>query len=222
MNRKKNTKTKSQSCILIQANGNNERLGKFFKQPKHELFFGKKRIIEKIIYECKKLKKDIFISLREGSEVNFNLSGCNVIRCSQTFNRIDTLEQCMPHLKSYDSILILDSDVIIKAEVLKLLKHNSIAVGQHPRDGKKYGFIDVDPSFNYITGNEKEKESSHISIGAYSVDSQLFLKYLKSKTGRENESLLNYYNKHNPSDLFFSDSHIVLGDINSYMNQLKN
>ena len=36
-------------CILIQANGNNLRLGRFFKQPKYELFYNNKRIIESII-----------------------------------------------------------------------------------------------------------------------------------------------------------------------------
>ena len=82
--------------------------------------------------------------------------------------------------------------------------------------------LKVDPSFNYISGNEKEKETNHITVGAYSVLYSTFLEYLNTKKNRNNESLLNYYNKHNPSNLFFSDSHTVLGDINSYMNQLKN
>jgi len=212
----------SKSCILIQANGNNSRLGNFFKQPKHELFFGEKRIIERIIDECKETGLDIFICLRKGIKLNFNPQGCKIIECEQTFNRIDTLDQCFKYFKDYHSILILDSDVIIKSEVLKHLKGNSIAVGSYHFDDKKYGFIEVDPSFNYISGNEKEKETNHITVGAYSVLYSTFLEYLNTKKNRNNESLLNYYNKHNPSNLFFSDSHTVLGDINSYMNQLKN
>lgn len=211
---------KKQSCILIQANGNNSRLGNFFKQPKHELFFGQKRIIERIIDECRETDLDIFICLRKGVSLNFNPEGCKIIECEQTFNRIDTLDQCFKYFKDYHSILILDSDVIIKSEVLKHLKGNSIAVGSYHFDDKKYGFIEVDPSFNYISGNEKEKETNHITVGAYSVLYSTFLEYLNTKKNRNNESLLNYFNINKPESLIFSDSHVVLGDIESYMNEL--
>lgn len=210
------------NCILIQANGNNERLGKFFKQPKHELFYGKYKIIENIINECKELNLDIFISIRKGEPVNFNCSDCTIIECTKTYNRIDTLEQCFPRLKNYSCVLILDADVIIKADVLKHMLDNSIAIGQYKDDGKKYGFVKVDPLFNYISGNEKLQKESHITIGAYSVNYNEFVNYLNSKSNRQNESLLNYYNKYKPKSLIFSDTHIVLGDIHSYINQLSN
>jgi choline kinase len=214
-------RTKKHNCILIQANGNNSRLGNFFKQPKHELFFGEKRIIERIIDECRETDLDIFICLRIGVNLNFNTEGCTIIRCEQTFNRIDTLEQCFLHFKNYDSVLILDSDVIIKANVLKRMADNCIAIGQYKNDGKKYGFVKVDPVFKYISGNEKQNQESHITIGAYCVRYNEFVKYLASKSDRQNESLLNYYNQYRPG-LVFSDTHIVLGDIESYVNQLNN
>ena len=37
-------------ALLIQANGNNIRLGKYFKQPKYELFFNNERIILLFLY----------------------------------------------------------------------------------------------------------------------------------------------------------------------------
>lgn len=212
---------KKHSCILIQANGNNSRLGKFFKQPKHELFFGQKRIIERIIEECRQTKLDIFICLRKGVEPNFNTEGCEIIECEQTFNRIDTLEQCFAYFKNYESVLILDSDVIIKEGILKHMTRDSIAIGQYKYDGKKYGFVKVDPLFNYISGNEKQDQESYITIGAYCVSYNKFVNYLASKLGREDESLLNYYNQHKPN-LVFSDTHLVLGDMESYINQLNN
>lgn len=212
---------KKNNCILIQANGNNLRLGNFFEQPKHELFFGQKRIIERIIDECKETGLDIFICLRKGVKLNFNPQGCKIIECEQTFNRIDTLDQCFKYFKDYHSILVLDSDVIIRANVLKHMSGNSVAVGQYKNDGKKYGFIKVGPLFNYILGNEKQNQESHIAIGAYCVSYNEFVNYLASKLGRENESLLNYYNQHKPN-LVFSDTHLVLGDMESYINQLNN
>lgn len=208
-------------CVLIQANGNNERLGKFFKQPKHELFYGKKKIVENIINECKSLNLDIFISLRKGKTISFDCSDCTIIECTKTYNRIDTLEQCFPRLEAYTSVLILDSDVIIKENVLKHMLGNSIAIGQYKDDGKKYGFVKVDPLFNYISGNEKLQKESHISIGAYSVNYNEFVDYLNCESNRENESLLNYYNKNKPK-LIFSDNHIVLGDMHSYIEQINN
>jgi hypothetical protein len=209
-------------CVLIQANGNNERLGKFFKQPKHELFYGKSKIIENIINECKSLDLDIFISLRKGKVIRFDYSDCTIIECTKTHNRIDTLEQCFPHLEAYSAVLILDSDVIVRANVLKHMSANSIAIGQYPKDGKKYGFVEVDPLFRYVFGNEKQKETSHITVGAYSVSYKEFTNYLTSKSDRQNESLLNYYNQHKPNNLVFSDTHLVLGDIEAYINQLNN
>ena len=203
-------------CVLIQANGNNERLGRFFDIPKHELFFKNKRIIDQIVSNCKNLNSDIFISIRENTKLNCESKCFKIIESPQTFNRIDTLEQCLSKLHSYDSILVLDSDVIISHEVLKFLNGNSLAVGPYKYDGKKYGFIDVSPSFEYVFGNEKEKETNYITVGAYSLDRKSFSKFLSLKNNRSKESLLNYYNIEKPK-IFFSNSHICLGDINSYM-----
>ena len=203
-------------CVLIQANGNNERLGKFFDIPKHELFFDGKKILDHILLNCEKLNCDIFISIRENTKINSELKNFKVIECSQTFNRIDTLEQCLKQLENYDSVLVLDSDVIISYEVLKFLNGNSLAVGPYKYDGKKYGFVDVNPSFEYISGNEKENETNYITVGAYSFNKKSFLRFLNLKNNRSNESLLNYYNIEKPK-IFFSNSHICLGDINCYM-----
>ena len=207
------------SCVLIQANGNNERLGKFFSLPKHELYYNDQRIIDHIFNECEKIGVDIHICVREGSTIVFDPRKHKVIKCKPTKNRIDTLDQCFYFLKNYHYVTILDSDVLIKYEVLKHLSEDSMAIGPYKNDGKKYGFIKVDPLFNFISGNEKMSEESHIAIGAYSVNSKNFIKHLNTKKGRENESLLNYYNTKSPS-LVFSDSHVCMGDINSYMESI--
>ena len=59
--------------ILIQANGDNIRLGNFFKQPKYELYYNGKKIIEYIIQNAKKTGKDVYIALRENIKINFDI-----------------------------------------------------------------------------------------------------------------------------------------------------
>jgi hypothetical protein len=209
----------SKSCILIQANGNNERLGKFFSLPKHELYYNNKKIIEHIFDNCEKTGLDTYLCIKEDAKVGFNPRNHKIIKCKPTKNRIDTLDQCFHFFKKYDSVLILDSDVLINYNVLKHLNGDSIAVGIYKNDGKKYGFVNLDPLFKFISGNEKTKEHSHITIGAYSVNTKSFIEYLNAKKGRENESLLNYYNLRSPN-IVFSDSHICMGDINTYMDSI--
>ena len=119
--------------------------------------------------------------------------------------------------EKYTSIIIHDCDVIIKKEVLDKLEQNSLAITNYKLDGKKYGFVELDQNFNYLKGNEKETETGHISIGAYSVNGYEFNNYLKLAV---DESLLSYYNICSNPKVVYSKQHTNLGDINSYINNL--
>jgi choline kinase len=200
-------------CVLIQANGDNIRLGKFFKQPKYELYYKNKRIIEHIIENVKQSGKDVFLAIREGSKINFNIDGIRVIYCTKTNSRFETLKQCFNVLKSYDSVTIHDCDVIIKHNILKMLKENSLVVTLYKKDGLKYGFVELDEKFDYIIGNEKIKEQDYITIGCYCVDTNQFMEFLNHMNS---DSLLEYYNSDINKSVFFSKEHINLGDIESY------
>jgi len=203
--------------LLIQANGNNIRLGKYFKQPKYELYYNNERIIDTIINNGLEKNIDVFVAVRKNIPLNFDTSKVNLIHCDQTTSRLDTLKQCFPHLKQYDSIIIHDCDTIIESDVLGELNNNSLAITNYKLDGLKYGFIELDKNFNYLTGNEKEKETGHISIGAYSVKVNEFTKYLENAI---EESLLCYYNQCQNTDVVYSENHTNLGDINSYIDNL--
>jgi len=204
-------------CVLIQANGNNVRLGKYFKQPKYELFYKNKRIIEHIIDNTIKSNHDVFLAIREGTIPNFDTKNVNLIYCTKTETRGETLSQCFKHLKKYESIIIHDCDVIIDFEILKELNKNSIAITNYKFDGLKYGFIDLDKNFKYISGNEKSKEEAYITIGAYSVTNLEFSNFLQTT---EFESLIDYYNTSIEKTVVFSKKHINLGDIHSYFQNL--
>ena len=203
--------------LLIQANGNNIRLGKYFKQPKYELYYNNERIIDTIINNGLEKGIDVFVAVRKNIPLNFDISKVNLIYCDQTISRSDTLKQCFPHLKQYDSVIIHDCDTIIGSDVLGELDNNSLAITNYKIDGLKYGFIELDKNFNYLKGNEKEKETGHISIGAYSVKVKEFTKYLENTT---EESLLCYYNQCQNTDVVYSENHTNLGDINSYIDNL--
>ena len=75
----------------------------------------------------------------------------------------------------------------------------------------------ISHNFKYIKGNEKEKETGHITIGAYSVVIDSFCKYLEKAT---EESLLAYYNQTEDVNVVYSKNHTNLGDINSYIDNL--
>jgi hypothetical protein len=66
-------------CLLIQANGNNIRLNKFFKQPKYELYYKDKRIIDTIIYNSIGVVDKIYVAVRKDAKLNFDTFGnvCN-------------------------------------------------------------------------------------------------------------------------------------------------
>ena len=204
-------------CILIQANGNNERLGKFFSQPKYELFYGKEKIIDIIIRNSLATGRDVYMAVREDTPLNFDSASINILPCTRTTSRIGTLLQCFPDLKKYDSIIIHDSDVIIAPDVLMHLSGDCIALGSYRLDGLKYGFVKLDSKFNYVQGNEKQEEEDYITIGAYSVDYSRFSFYMKKNP---KESLLYYYNQLETAGVVYSADHICLGDINSYMENL--
>lgn len=201
--------------LLIQANGNNIRLGKYFKQPKYELYYNNERIIDTIINNSENI--DVFVAVRKNISLNFNTSKVNLIHCDQTTSRLDTLKQCFPHLTNYNSVIIHDCDTIIESNVLSELDNNSLAITNYKLDGLKYGFVELDRNFGYLTGNEKQKETGHISIGAYSVKVDEFNNYLEKAT---EESLLHYYNQCKKPYVVYSENHINLGDINSYMDNL--
>jgi len=205
------------NCVLIQANGNNVRLGKYFKQPKYELFYKNKRIIEHIIENSVNSGCDVYLAIRKNSKIKFNTDNINIIYCEKTNTRAETLKQCFSYLTNYDSVIIHDCDVIIETEILKKLKDNSLAVTNYKFDGLKYGFIDLDSNFKYIKGNEKIKEEAYITIGAYCVSNYQFSKYLEDYNF---DTLIDYYNIIDKKNIVFSKKHINLGDINSYFDNL--
>jgi hypothetical protein len=204
--------------LLIQANGNNIRLSKYFKQPKYELYYNNKRIIDTIIENGKNVVDKIYVAVRKGAPINFDTTNITLIECDYTTSRLDTLKQCFKFIpEKYKSVIIHDCDVIIDSEVLNKLQHNSLAITNYKLDGLKYGFIELDQNFKYLKGNEKETETGHISIGAYSVEGKSFYDYLKTAT---EESLLAYYNQAECVNVVYSKKHTNLGDINSYMDNL--
>jgi hypothetical protein len=205
-------------CLLIQANGNNIRLGKYFKQPKYELYYNNERIIDSIIKNSLNVVDKIYVAVRKNIPLNFDISKVHLIYCDKTTSRLDTLKQCFDCIsKDYTSVTIHDCDVIIESNVLNKLEQNSLAITNYKLDGLKYGFIELDQNFNYLLGNEKTKETGHISIGAYSVNKNEFNKYLRIAT---EESLLVYYNQCQNTKVVYSKQHTNLGDINSYIDNL--
>lgn len=204
--------------LLIQANGNNIRLSKYFKQPKYELYYNNKLIIDTIIENGKNVVDKIYVAVRKGVPINFNTTNVTLIECDYTTSRLDTLKQCFKYIpEKYKSVIIHDCDVIIDSGVLNKLQYNSLAITNYKLDGLKYGFIELDQNFKYLKGNEKKTETGHISIGAYSVEGKPFFDYLKTAT---EESLLAYYNQAECVNVVYSKKHTNLGDINSYMNNL--
>jgi molybdopterin-guanine dinucleotide biosynthesis protein A len=204
-------------CVLIQANGDNVRLGSFFKQPKYELYYKGKKIIEHIIENAKKTGKDVYVALRKNAKINFDTENVNIIFCDKTNTRFETLKQCFNHLKHYESVIIHDCDVIIKDNILKKLNENSLVVTHYKMDGLKYGFVDLDEDFKYILGNEKKVEKNYITIGTYSVKTNDFVDFLNFNNS---DSLLEYYNTDITKSVFLSKEHINLGDIESYFKNL--
>ena len=204
-------------CILIQANGNNLRLGKFFKQPKYELYYKNTRIIETIIQNALLVTNNVYVAVRKKHTLNFDTKNINLIYCDQTDTRLETLKQCFPHLNKYDSVVIHDCDTIIESKVLKNLNNNSIAITNYKLDGLKYGFVSLDNNFKFLHGNEKKEETGHITIGAYCVNVKEYNNYL---SWASKESMLDYYNQCKNTDVVYSENHINLGDINSYIENL--
>ena len=204
-------------CVLIQANGNNLRLGRFFKQPKYELFYNNSKIIDSIIKNACLITNNVFVAVRDNAVINFNTDKVKLIRCKQTTTRLETLKQCIPLLGNYESIIIHDCDTIIDSTVLSNLQNNSLAITNYKQDGLKYGFVRLDNNFNYLNGNEKESETGHITIGAYCVNNKTYSKYLQWS---DKESMLEYYNQCNNVNVVYSKTHTNLGDINSYIENL--
>jgi len=204
-------------CILIQANGNNLRLGKFFNQPKYELYYKNIRIIESIIQNALLVTNNVYVAVRKESKLNFNIKDIKLIHCEQTNTRLETLKQCFPHLSKYNSVIIHDCDTIIESQVLKDLDNNSLTITNYKLDGLKYGFVNLNSNFGYLNGNEKEKETGHITIGAYCVNTKEYNNYLKEA---DKESMLDYYNQCKNVGVVYSKNHTNLGDINSYIENL--
>ena len=131
-----------QKALLIQANGNNVRLGKFFKQPKYELYYNGQKIINHICNNIKQLEDTAhFIAIRDDFNFKDTSGVLNVINCKPTYSRLDTLKNIIEKFDMYNELIIHDCDVIIESNILKKLTNNSIAVSTYKGDGLKYGFI---------------------------------------------------------------------------------
>lgn len=205
-------------CIVIQANGNNERMSKFFPQPKYELFYNGKKIIHHIIENAKKLECDVYVVLNKKTKINFDTTGINVVLVDSTKFRLETLSKCFENFKNYNEVIIHDCDVIIPYKSLKKLSGDGITVTNYKYDGLKYGFVMLDENFKFIKGNEKTEESGHITTGAYSVNYKKFENFIRNNNNTD--SFWGYYNNSKEVNLVFTKNSINLGDINSYMDNL--
>jgi len=207
-------------ALLIQANGNNVRLGRYFKQPKYELYYNGQKIIDHICSITKTLTNvDLFLAIREDTTFKGSVDDntLKVLKCKPTYRRQDTLKDLLHVFKDYQELIIHDCDVIVNADTLEKLHGNSIAVSTYKNDGLRYGFIELDEKFQFIKGNEKEYETDYISIGAYSVILDQFNKYIETAT---EESLLHYFNSVGNTSVVYSKTFLNLGDIDSYIANL--
>lgn len=200
-------------CVLIQANGNGERMREYFDIPKHHVFYKGDRIVNHIIKYIEAAGIDYYIATKYDENINNE----NIIKCGDTNNRLETLKCCIPYLMKYDSVIVHDCDVIFNTDCIKSIQNDMLSISSYKNDGMKYGFVSVDCDFSYVSGNEKTKEESFITTGIYSFDVNNMIEYLNNNP--VTESLLSYYNLYIPK-LYYTKEHINLGDIKSYMNQL--
>lgn len=196
--------------VLITANGDGTRMRNFFRMPKHLLYYKGKRIIDTIVESCKLAKLPYKIASK-------HYSGKDYFLCTGTRTRMETIRQCVKHVKDIDTIIIHDCDIIFPSEHLASISGNTISVSLYKGDGLKYGFVSVDEKLEYKIGNEKESQSEFITTGVYACDFKSFKEFLIQNPNAE--SMLEYYN-HNKPKLLYVDTYINLGDIESYMNNL--
>jgi NDP-sugar pyrophosphorylase family protein len=201
-------------CVLIQANGDGVRMKDYFNIAKHHLFYKGARIIEQIVCSVDAAGIDCYIATKYTENVMLTS-----IHCKDTKNRIETLAQCLDTLASYDTIIVHDCDVLFNYDTIEAMEGNMISVAHYKGDGLKYGFIEVDKHFQYKWGNEKRKETEYIAAGLYSFETKLMKQFIEKNNGLSYDSLLEYYNMYKPN-LLYTNSHINLGDIDSYMNNL--
>lgn len=129
--------------IVITANGKGERMKGLSPLPKHELYFGDKKII------------DHLLSVFPGAEV---LTG------KPSNSRKETLE----YIKDYKDCLIIDCDIIIP----KLLFDTSKDFLYYFTSNKdKYSSLEIDPAFEVYGANETKSISQDKSSGVYFVKS---------------------------------------------------
>ena len=198
--------------VLITANGDGTRMRQFFDMPKHHLYYKGKKIIDNIIDMCESVSIPYYVAskIEEDDHVN-------VILCNDTKNRMQTIKKCINQLCDYDTMIIHDCDIIFDSSYLDSITGETISVSLYKNDGKKYGFVSVDRNIEYKHGNEKEVESEFITTGIYACNVQKMKTFLNSNPNAE--SMLEYYN-HNKPKLLYTNTHINLGDIESYMNNL--
>jgi choline kinase len=201
-------------CVLIQANGDGTRMKDYFQIAKHHLFYKGSRIIEQIVSSVETAKVDCYIASKYTENVMFNS-----IHCKDTKNRIETIEQCLEKLASYDTIIVHDCDVLFNHNTITAMEGNMISVAHYKGDGLKYGFIEVDQHFKYKSGNEKRTEAEYITSGLYSFETKRMKQFIEKNNGLSYDSLLAYYNVYQPQ-LLYTNNHTNLGDIDSYMQNL--
>ena len=200
-------------CVLIQANGNGERMKDYFGIPKHHLYYKGDKIINNIISNIQNTGIDYYIATKYKQDG----LGKNIILCMDTNNRLQTLQYCLEYLQNYDSIIVHDCDVIFDSKCISNMYGDMISISAYKQDGYKYGFISIDNNLQYKNGNEKIKEEPFITTGIYSFNRKNMQEFIAKN--QESETLLDYYNTHNPK-LYYTEEFTNLGDINSYMNNI--
>jgi dTDP-glucose pyrophosphorylase len=203
-------------ALLITANGDGTRMKRFFGLPKHSIFYQGKRIHELISQRGSSAGFAVYIAVQNNYEIQTKDAG--VIVCGPTQNRMETIHACLPYLERYESILVHDCDVLFEEDMLASMQDDAISVSFYRKDGKKYGFVDIDENFSYLVGNEKQREAPFITTGLYSF-SRRRMELFYEHYNKPIETMLDYYNLHRPR-LLFAQDYINLGDIQSYMQNL--
>lgn len=201
-------------CVLIQANGDGIRMRNYFDMPKHHLYYQGVRIIEQIIQNVEAAGLDYYIATKYDERCSDK-----AIHLQPTSNRIETLALCLDRLASYDTIIVHDCDVLFDVDIIAAMEGDMLSVAPYKGDGLKYGFIEIDNRLMYKTGNEKKTEAPYIASGLYAVKTKSIKQFIEKNKSASIESLLEYYNENKPN-LFYTQRHINLGDIDSYMNNL--
>ena len=102
--------------LLIQANGNNIRLSKYFKQPKYELYYNNKRIIDTIIENGKNVVDKMVFLWFQYLILTLNINSQSPFRTFVTQNFYFIL---------YARISIFQGIIINRTTFFKFSKHKT-------------------------------------------------------------------------------------------------